>query len=249
MNCLKPPPVCGLTGKGDAVPNWCQNVVVFTAPADDCRAFRELMRADAGAFDFHAVEPMPPELMQCNLSDETAYQLKYGEWESEPWWGATNYPSREAALQAARHPENAGRWRPPIVCANPFLNVVEWVAGEPRTFDAAADMAHANVLNHGHAFWHGWAKDHWGTKWNVGAGDARWKSEPGAERVEFETAWAPPLPVLERLAVRFTGAEIRLDYLEPEGGFQGTAVFVGGALTHHTNSTITPPEEGGTATA
>jgi hypothetical protein len=55
------------------------------------------------------------------------------------------------------------------------------------------------------------------------------------------------VPVLERLAARFPLAEIALDYLEPMGGFQGRAVFVGGVLTESNHGTLPPPEEWGAA--
>lgn len=220
------------------MPNWCWNKVVFRGDAEDCAAFRELMRAERGAFDFNGVLPMPPELERCNVSDETAYALKYGEWDNEPWWGGGKYPNREAVLQAARHPENAERWV-----------FSEWTGpapGErrvvPRTFDEAADMAHANVLAHGHVYWHGWCSEHWGTKWNVREG-AQWSAVPGAVSVTFETAWAPPLPVLERLGERFPGAEIELEYEEPGMNFAGRAVFAIGGMVEHTHGTCEKGDE------
>jgi len=226
------------------MPNWCHNTVVFTGTPDDCRAFRELLGADRGAFDFEAVAPMPPELLRCNVPDETAYQIKYGEWQREPWWGASNYPNREAALQAARHPENAGRWQhTDFMPAEPGRgDIAPQLVAEPRTFDEAADMAHANVLKHGHIYWREWATEHWGTKWNVDTG-VEWTSGTGSETARFETAWAPPVPVLELLATRFPLAEIALDYLEPEGGFAGRVVFAAGVLTESTHRTLPPPEE------
>lgn len=209
------------------MPNWCWNTVEFRGEPEDCAAFRQLMGAARGAFDFEAVLPTPPELMLCNDSDATAYTLKYGDWESMPWWGAENWPSRDAALQAARHPENATRWV--YVEFGPGQNDRREI---PRTFDQAADMAHTNVACHGHVYWNGWRSENWGTKWNVEDG-ARWQSAAGVEHVAFNTAWGPPLPVLERLAERFPGAEIELAYREPGMGFAGRAVFAIGACVEH----------------
>jgi hypothetical protein len=231
------------------MPNWCHNTVVFTGTPADCRAFRELLGADRGAFDLDAVTPMPPELLRCNVSDETAYQLKYGEWENEPWYGATNYPNREAALQSARHPENAERWGfSDLMPAEPGRgDIAPRHVLEPRTFDEAADMAYANVLKHGHVYWRGWTSEHWGTKWNIHA-DVEWTSAGDSETARFETAWVPPLPVLERLATRFPLAEIAVDYFEPMGGFQGRVSFAAGALAEYSHGDLPPPETRGNAT-
>jgi hypothetical protein len=226
------------------MPNWCHNVVTFRGTPEDCQAFRELMRADAGAFDFNGVVPMPPELKRCNVPDETAYEVKYGDWENDPWWGSKNYPSREAAMQAARHPENADRWHFGFVRPSgpEGGDISARAAHEPRTFDEAADMAHANVLAHGHVYWHGWAVEQWGTKWNVDDGEARWQSEPGVERVEFSTAWSPPGVVFARVAQRFPGADLEVEYREPMNGFHGRMAFANGVLADDFLGQITTDE-------
>ena len=218
------------------MPNWCHNVVVFRGDPEECRAFRELMGEQLAAFDFNAVAPMPPELEPCNTETEIAYEIKYGEWESVPWWGAKNYPSREAALQAARHPENADRWGRVKFDGNDFPS------REPQSFDEAADTGYANVLKHGYAYWYGWAIEHWGTKWNTSPGHCSWAKRAGGEGVEFRTAWSPPVPVLERLAERFPTAEIQLEYSEPEMAFCGTVLFSGGVLTGSAHHDGPPPE-------
>lgn len=211
------------------MPNWCRNEIAFRAPPKTLAAFRQLMGAERGAFDFEALAPMPPELSRCNMADESAYHVKYGEWNQEPFFGSRNWPHREAALQAARHPENAERW---FFHEEPDPSKPDTMRPVPRTFDEAADMAHANVLNHGHVYWRGWCGEHWGTKWNVTEG-AAWESHPGVERVSFETAWSPPLPVLELLAQRFPDAEIEGEYNEPGMGFSGRFSLSGGALQEH----------------
>jgi hypothetical protein len=211
------------------MPNWCWNEITFRGEPDDCRAFRELMGAERATFDFNAVAPMPPELLDCNNAEQTAYEIKYGEWELEPWWGGTKYPSREASLQAARHPENSDRWKR-VVFGAPH----EPPTFDPQTFDQAADTGHANVLLHGHAYWYPWAVEHWGTKWS--AGKAEWSSSDGVERVTFETAWGPPLPILEQLSQRFPLAELEAVYDEPQMPFRGRFVLAGGAVVereHH----------------
>jgi hypothetical protein len=196
------------------VPNWCNNVVVFTSSPADVAAFRELLGADRGAFDLNAVVAMPAELDDCNLSDVAAYRLKFGDWESEPW--ASSFEDRDDVLAFARHPDNAERWYT--------------ADGAPRTFDEAADLAHANVVCHGAVYWHPWRELHWGTKWNVPPGEAAWTGTADRAVVEFDTAWTPPLPVLEELGRRFPAAALSAKYDERDGGFRGAVRLAGGVV-------------------
>lgn len=222
------------------MPNWCWNNVSFSGSPADRSRFRELMGANRGAFDFNAVAPMPEGLELCNHSDETAYTLKYGDWKNDPWWGS-QFDTREAVLQAARHPENAGRWRG-FVC-DPLSGEPRTI---PRTFDECADMAYANVLAHGHAYWYHWCCEHWGTKWLADV--AHWSTAGDRETVCFDTAWSPPVPVLERLALLYPDAEIELEYDSVESAFRGRAAFACGALVEKAHEEYDPYAESEAAT-
>lgn len=197
------------------MPNWCGNEIVFTGSEEECAAFRCLLGEKRRTFDFEALAPMPPSLLKCGASDEKAYLIKYGELArleevgfhslGAPF-GLSTYPDREAALQAARHPENAAYWdHVEIDEQGRDLRV-------PRSFDEAADEAYANVLEHGHVYWYEWACEHWGTKWNVPPGDAKWEVSPGEVRVAFSTAWDAPRPIFRLLAARFPEAEIVVEW-------------------------------------
>ena len=61
--------------------------------------------------------------------------------------------------------------------------------------------------------WYNWRVSNWGTKWNGYDGRI---SEDGST-FTFDTAWAPPLPIIEKLA-KLTGQNFVLQYIE-EGMF------------------------------
>jgi hypothetical protein len=78
----------------------------------------------------------------------------------------------------------------------------------------------------GTASWYDWNCQHWGTKWN--ASDA-YDSDAGDNiTYGFDTAWAPPLPVLEKLSAKFPNLSIHIRYEEEGCGFWGEAVFKAG---------------------
>lgn len=62
----------------------------------------------------------------------------------------------------------------------------------------------------------------WGTKWDLDEEDKRRVAEELREGCAyFETAWAPPLPVIDALAARFEGASFILFYFEPGNTLAG----------------------------
>lgn len=66
-----------------------------------------------------------------------------------------------------------------------------------------------NVIRHGMSTWYDWRRRFWGTKWNA----MNFKTED-ADTVRFDTAWTPPLPVIEKLAEMFPGKEIELTWAD-----------------------------------
>jgi hypothetical protein len=71
-----------------------------------------------------------------------------------------------------------------------------------------------NLKEYGVEGWYQWCVGNWGTKWNAYDGTSN------ESCVMFCTAWAPPLPIIKRLA-ELTGETFVLDYLEEGEGFGG----------------------------
>jgi hypothetical protein len=65
-----------------------------------------------------------------------------------------------------------------------------------------------------------WCVANWGTKW--GAYDTYMANRSDGEaQIEFNSAWSPPSPVVEKLAELFPTLEIELAYEEPGCDFSG----------------------------
>jgi hypothetical protein len=203
------------------MPNWCSNTVYITGSATDAAALRALMTTSRSKFDFWAILPMPREIEQSESSSkaETAWQLKYGDWhDATHKYGPQHYPSREAAMQAARE---ADEWRPMVMATrdNPFPSI------PARSFDDLADAVQELTIKYGHPDWHSWACANWGTKWS--ATDAGWMSAARAAKRDahqvayFGTAWSPAVPVVMALSERFPEVILRLTYDEPDMSFRG----------------------------
>jgi hypothetical protein len=90
-----------------------------------------------------------------------------------------------------------------------------------------------------------WQRDHWGTKWDAYSFDTDYEDvfKPGESTIityKFDTAWAPPSPVLAALARRFPELRVYHSYGE-EYPTRGRAVWADGK--HHEVSD-SPPDGG-----
>ena len=92
---------------------------------------------------------------------------------------------------------------------------------------------------------HGWPKDGynqggydwcvhtWGTKWN--AYSIRRKENKTSIRYDFQTAWSPPIKVINAMAHMFPTLTFVLRYFEMGVGFQGRYVIKGDEIIEDTN--------------
>jgi hypothetical protein len=191
------------------MPNWCRNILYVTGHEADALQLRALMTTTDSKFDFNAVLPMPIEVQAASASSDAdiAWQLKYGDWvDTEDEYGPTRYSSRDEAEVAARQ-------------AIP-------------TFDHLADHAQECLIRFGSRDWYSWAVDNWGTKWNSSyacwMSPARAAQRDAAQVAFFDTAWAPPVPVILALSSRFPNLTLRLSFFEPDLCFEGFLTAVAG---------------------
>jgi len=70
-----------------------------------------------------------------------------------------------------------------------------------------------NLEVHGYANWYDYCVNEWGTKWDVGGDDGMLTEDgPNALRMSFDSAWAPPVPAMEKFMD--LGFTVKLIYWE-----------------------------------
>jgi|NOAtaT_6_FD_contig_91_571217_length_1866_multi_3_in_0_out_0_5 hypothetical protein len=104
------------------------------------------------------------------------------------------------------------------------------------------DAASTNMKLYGAKDWYDWSNLNWGTKWNVDANIVydNGKNNPllnqnRTVRIQFESAWAPPLPVYEVLAARWPNTNIYVAYDEPGSDFAGYVMYTKGRAVKEGN--------------
>ena len=71
----------------------------------------------------------------------------------------------------------------------------------------------ANLEAHGYATWYDYCVNEWGTKWDVGGeGDQASQDSPNDIRMNFDSAWAPPIAAMEKF--QDLGFKVKLVYWE-----------------------------------
>lgn len=69
--------------------------------------------------------------------------------------------------------------------------------------------------------WYNWRVENWGTKWNAYEIEVEGDNGWGEAVYHFDTAWAPPLPVVLAMSEKFPDIEFQLTYFESGMEFNG----------------------------
>lgn len=91
-----------------------------------------------------------------------------------------------------------------------------------------ANKYNQNMKSYGYTSWYDWCVDNWGTKWdatNVNVTDTNVETKKGKSLkkvcISYDTAWAPAIPVVRKLAELFPKCLVKLRYFECGAAFQG----------------------------
>ena len=85
------------------------------------------------------------------------------------------------------------------------------------------------IDKYGHADWYDFRCAKWGTKWNACDVELQLES-PTEVSISFNTAWSPPIPIIEAIAQKYPFADITFSYYEEGMGFAGEFVYSKGQL-------------------
>ena len=87
---------------------------------------------------------------------------------------------------------------------------------DQRAFDAYYELGKVyeiNIQEYGYPTWYEWCIANWGTKWN--ASETYWN---GDNIVTFETAWACPIPILEKISEMYPDISFEVAFADEDIG-------------------------------
>lgn len=100
------------------------------------------------------------------------------------------------------------------------LHIVAGSVGDPIEQKKLEEDTARNLEVHGYANWYDYCVNEWGTKWDVGGdGDQASQDSPTDLRMNFDSAWAPPVAAMEKF--QDLGFKVKLVYWESGMCFAG----------------------------
>lgn len=181
------------------MPNWVQNEIIFENAGDEkvealIREVKLATESEDYTFDFNKLIPMPKSL-EIESGSNTDRAIAYYVTER------LTVPVEQTNLSELISNHFSNDW------AN---EVVSWLKNSPETSTEVWDKLYEdgkqymyNREHYGCYTWFDWCCRNWGTKWN--ACNAEWDLDNGT--LVFQTAWSPPIPVIETLAEKYPDIE------------------------------------------
>ena len=121
-----------------------------------------------------------------------------------------------------------------LTISEPSAELVKYLQEEGFSFDKIKPMP--PELKEGDG-WYDWAVENWGTKWDLNENPFLFDSISENEiSFWFDTAWSPPMGVIEALSEKFYKDHFVLQYLEMGMGFCGEASFSDGSVVDNQSS-------------
>jgi len=206
------------------MPNWCHNTLTVSGEEAELQIFIEKVKTDEQPLTFEAIVPQP--------SDEELQALE----NHKPctMCGAVGTLPETEAEAMARDGARWYDWMDPAVRDDRTCNVCRG-SGKERI---------------GMPGWYEWRCEHWGTKWDASFADSNPVLGMGTEGMDvalsketqvatvtptvavfkFDTAWAPPEPVVEAASEQYPELEFVLRFAEIGEGYAGEVTYVAGLI-------------------
>ena len=217
------------------MPNWCENELFVIGSEESLLRFEDQIlhwenpetKGNKGevVFDFNKVIPTPQEIedVDDSFTLKAAYKILFESCGEQ-------YPKVPMLLPDAQ--KFIDSYSMAIaVRFNAFVFQEAIATGKTIgelsfEYEKGALLIRSNSEKYGCSNGHDWRIANWGTKWS--AADAflaqKLRNEDKTKfvlNVDFKTPWAPPIPIVDKLALAFPDTEFGLIYFECGVGFKG----------------------------
>jgi len=201
------------------MPNWVRNVI--TVPKRIMPKIKEKYFVN-DEFTFNKVIPMPKELMITSGSvtnDSIAYTLsKMKLIDRLKILNSINDLTMRYDINNKEDIEKLEKY------AEKFEPTEDEKALGIKTLQDFGKLCINNYRKYGAFNWYNWSVENWGTKWDASfiASDA--------STISIDTAWDPPIPIIEKLSREFPEDKIVLEYADEDmyGPNKGKIAFING---------------------
>lgn len=196
------------------MPNWTHSIISFKHETPErFQAILDYVLDDNNNIDFNKIIPAPKALFQDNVpstSNLENYLFRLRQKDE------SKFNDSLSKLSESRKTEfiNSLKAKRPF-----YINHSEF---QPKPLSDDEKLMLTSFYETGYFSWYDWNTANWGTKWNASETDVDEKRQ----RIEFDTAWDMPRPILQEIANKFDidvtgvaifeGDEPENIYVEPE---------------------------------
>jgi hypothetical protein len=180
------------------MPNHVRNILVFEGAEKRIEELRAFVQGANGSLDFNKLVPMPKTL---DIPDSAGTNI-----------GMLAAKYLRGVISPADFEKEARSWLLNDDGVESADDVLDALVRDGRCNVNAGEVALDNIHDHGFPTWYDWCVERWGTKWNA------YDIEAEGGEIRFNTAWAAPLPVIERLAAKFPDIEIEHYWADEDVG-------------------------------
>jgi hypothetical protein len=179
------------------MPNHITNIVTIYGDAERVKELFSFVKSEESKFDFNKIIPMPDSLNISSGSnvDQAIIVLENDVEELRnmmDWnWVKEMKVKNEEELRK---------------------KLLEKLSPEDLN---EGKIALENIKNYGHKDWYSWRLAYWGTKWNAYEVN---QDSSLPNQIVFDTAWATPFPVIEKLAKTFSDLKIEVKFADEDIG-------------------------------
>lgn len=199
------------------MPNWCESDLDISGDKEELEKFKKFAGSDNNPLlDMEKFIPYSPEYSEMdNLEGETVGEVKNHLLSILQKYNRTDLLSK------------IDSW---------FKLYEDLDDNDPLPHKEFIDRRHGFGFNNGG---YGWCIKNWNTKWNfcdIEIVDEYSNEEDEPEDPEygliytFSTAWAPPIPVIEKMSKDFPDLRFELHYYERGMAYQGVIIWKGGEV-------------------
>jgi hypothetical protein len=233
------------------MPNHVSHRIVCSGTSTDVAAFKELMVVESLTqkpswwndnrdftpspvveFDFNRIIPMPEEIndnRSAGLSDDDSIIVCVAEGAPIPTEGLSGifFP-----LTWDRIKKELGHTEASLSSDQDIA--LEYLRLHPEK-EAAGRKAIELIKKYGFSDWYSWSIAHWGTKWN--SYNFLEVRDHASFEFMFNTAWSPPIPVLDAVAQKFPDLSFDIKWFD-EGWCHAGSGVIGKGSPHRSADDI-----------
>lgn len=199
------------------MPNWCWNTITIEGDYGTLSNMDFIMKSDEGERDSDDAPEMGQPMLLVPMPD---------------------------VLRGTRSPTPTGHYDPDgrfMEWVNDPTNerwTIELWEEERAEHDALVKRAVQAYAETGYADWYTWANNEWGTKWSMDVVSYTYDvdRDPEAIHISGNTAWAPPIALLEKVSQKF-GVKVSIAYVEEGMDYVGASVIIDG-VTYDSSGSI-----------